>query len=125
MSCYIVSEKHIQTIVAGAVAFQLFYEVIYGMTPDQLGAMLWKANSDSVNDRYKGGMPDPEFKFDSSTKPPTADEMYGLLQCLEYQSCDAEGYRSSKPYTAICYLGFGLGKFLMGEARYEAAPWDL
>lgn len=103
MSAYVVSDAHINAIVAfcagqargdwpgAGLIMQDLSRFLQFNTANELGEALLAANVASVNYRYKeqGGVPVFQYK---PQKVPSAVEVLKLLDCLEYQSCERPDY---------------------------------
>jgi hypothetical protein len=84
MSCYIVEQGHINTLVQWASHCNAMPE---GYTKQETAQLLYAANVRSVNHRYKLAEPET-FTYKEPTSPvPTHAEAFDLIKRLDYQ-CD-------------------------------------
>jgi len=124
MSAFNVSVDHIAHIAAGAT--RLFGFEKTGM----IAATLAKANAISVAHRYSEApaithMPESAVRR-AVAQPVTDGQLYKLVECFEYQSCEHPSWNSS-PSFKMC----GAIKMMLtangakGSAEYKAAKWSI
>jgi hypothetical protein len=135
MSAYIVSDNHINVLVSyfvGRNPHDGLWVEIYGtyqyMNRDnatEVARILYAQNVRSVDVRY--GEENPayySFRFISQAKDVYAvAEIAGLIDCLEYQSCETRDYYATDAYRILCVMR----KELLNELQ-EALParlWGL
>jgi len=101
MSAYVVDKDLIDKLIAGALRAELF------MPADATanGQMLWRENVTSVAYRYNLATRDAtelaqyEREVEAYTfEPcaPTAQEIDSAIDCLDYQSCEHDGWEASE-----------------------------
>lgn len=86
MSCFVVSDYHVNALVAWAVR----HRAIVGISPDALAGVLAAANRAAYAERYDGDPVEPFEGFDRSVDPshlaPVA--IVKACDCLDYQCSD-------------------------------------
>lgn len=105
------------------------YTVVGDYTPDQIGQALWDENVRSVNARYREQSEFEIYKFRAVYKLPGKDGRYlapidiiKICQCLEYQSCEHDGWQDS---FAKDFLDRVVDACIRALPGYEDAPWGL
>jgi hypothetical protein len=109
MSAYVVDKETIDQLIAGALRVELF------MPCDATtnGQMLWRENVVSVSFRYNLPTRDAtelaEYERDVETytfEPcePTAQQIDSAIDCLDYQSCEHDGWEASEAYALLQQL---------------------
>lgn len=162
MSAYLVSKRHIDALVQAAEIhgrqFGISYraegerwkqyrhgeitsraawnaaDVTHGGN-NELGAMLWLENLQSVSERYPedqdGQRPGPvglttasmlAYAYAPPAKPLTVVEALKALACYEYQACEHDEWKMSEAKSFCDNLRSALIHALPG---YEAAPWGV
>lgn len=134
MSCYVVSDLTISAIVAAMAARRdagLKDEktgIKYNpATCGQIvGQMLLDANYASVNERYGEHSTAHGFKLTRKAdgKPFTLGEMYGCIECYEYQTCQQPGYDTSEIRDALDYARDDLARKMLKKLGEESV-WGL
>lgn len=120
MSAFTVTKRHIDVLVAAMHA-----KKITTMSAVKLGAMLWGENYASVNARYRTEYKAPPYKFEI----PLAKHMEPVcvlkqVRCYSYQSCEHDGWETSKAFAFCEVLEAKLG--VTTDAKgYDAAPWGI
>jgi hypothetical protein len=103
-------------------------------TPDELGAMLWTENVCSVSYRYPSDSPasrpgplsddiDGEaisYQYVNPGYTMTPGEAFRAIDCLDYQSCEHPGWRTSEAFAFLQALRERLCTQVDG---YGSAPW--
>jgi len=128
MSCFLVSENHINTILTWANA-NIQYQ-FYGMNNmsfkqiedlQKMAELLLKENNRSVNYRYneKNHTPDITFSF---TKAVKAVQTIKLCDCLTYQSNETKNYYKTEAYNLIKHIRESAIGALPG---YEESEWEV
>ena len=117
MSAWIVSKKHIDLLVEAAKLAQM-----NGVEADQLGQTLWEENHKSVNCRYSETRPTPTYKFKPTGIPFDPVVVIKQVNCLEYQSCEHDGWKDSKARQFCEELRNEMISMLPG---YDKAPWGI
>jgi hypothetical protein len=127
MSAGIVSKTHIDRMVSTAMDWAQIEPRADAAT--EFGRMLWTENLKSVAARYPNdksgerpgtfGLSDKEirgYEFTAYEIPPlTPVEMAKAIDCLEYQSCEHDGWRMP---------GYTLDNYFTAPG-YDAAPWGI
>lgn len=141
MSCFVVSDFHVNALVAWA----LRHGAIVGISPDALAHMLACANRAAYAERYDGDPVEPFEGFDRSVDPshlaPVA--IVKACDCLDYQASDWGHWYGSEPSAHLAVIraravslalaahritpgpnagGLDYGRELPG---YDAAAWHL
>lgn len=100
------------------------------MTADSIGQMLAFENAASVLYRYPDHdnseyvpewTTDDSYRYPGNVRRPTPVEGLKLIACLEYQSCEHPGWKSSEARRFLEALRDDLINRLPG---YEEAPWE-
>lgn len=92
-------------------------------TLSQLGQILVNENVASVTDRYPDTdayyvMPYVHTDHGYVLSP---GEVFAAIDCLDYQSCEHDGWRKSE---AFAFLGALRDKVCRSVDGYEGAPWE-
>jgi hypothetical protein len=123
MSAIMCSDAHISALVCGAVKYEIDLPRECAV-PAELFAVLVVENSASLRERYgrqaeemTGG---PHRFISEPALPPL--HVIKLAQSYEYQSCEHDGWDTSKAKRWIANLISGLIYELPG---YDAAPWSI
>ena len=133
MSAYLVSKAHIDALVTAARNlgdFGWYYDdgsadswrFARELDPSEIGQMLWTENNTSVNDRYSEDEIPPAYEFKRTR---TLDPVVILkaIRCLNYQSCEHDGWKESEAHAFLEALTISMIHNLDG---YDEAPgWDL
>jgi hypothetical protein len=145
MSAGIVSKTHIDRMVSTAMDWAQIEPRADAAT--EFGRMLWTENLKSVAARYPNdksgerpgtfGLSDKEirgYEFTAYEIPPlTPVEMAKAIDCLEYQSCEHDGWKRSvacrtlEKLLAACVErmpGYTLDNYFTAPG-YDAAPWGI
>lgn len=131
MSAYIVSGRHIATLVDAALAKRGDVyergEFVLSVTPDkreELCALLAEENAKSVNHRYNGNEPAVVvFPFELYRPGNDTLKVLKAIACYEYQSCEHDGWHTSKARALVKSLRERLINDLPG---YDEAPgWSI
>ena len=144
MSAYIVEKATIDAILTFALTGRQKFGTIkriagdnrpgeYTVTTDydinQIGQALWDENVRSVNARYSEQSEFEAYKFKALHKLPGKDGRYlapidiiKICQCLEYQSCEHDGWQDS---FAKDFLDRVVSAAIRCLPGYEDAPWGL
>jgi hypothetical protein len=146
MSAYMVEREHIQYLLSAAMSRQINksggmftwfhaghrYELNYS-TADAVGQMLWDENRRSIEARY----PDTAEDFTNAPGPIGEDFVYShthapvwstydpvqvlkSVDCLEYQSCEHDGWKDSQAKVFLLMLSNSATYALPG---YDDAKW--
>ena len=129
MSAYICSKKHIQTVASEFVK-------IFGGDVLEVANELYKENIKSVNHRYEGSQRLSKFKTVGKTKEVKDIELYKLVCCIQYQSCEHDDWKQSKAYKmldklekhllAIIEQSYGLDEDKISASKhYQVAAWSI
>lgn len=123
MSAYIVTDNTINAIITWAFTNKVWVNGAYVTGNEQnLAAMLFKANVDSVNYRYEENTADDSFEYAPYTKTLSIVNMASLLAHFEYQACEVEDWENTEACRFINTLRKALLSTLPG---YDIAPWGL
>lgn len=116
MSAFVVSDNHISVLAR--------YAVKHGLTSlnvDKVGAMLHEENVRSVNHRYSEAT-QPEFTYNPSVANVTEIELIKLAHCLDYQSCEHDGWTTSGACELLRNIAEHASRRIPG---YAEARWSL
>jgi hypothetical protein len=107
------------------------------ITADELGFILWAENVASVRYRYPDvdtdempgtyddDQPEVTHGYTYTDRPrqprPTAVQALKLISCLDYQSCEHDGWKDSEAFAILASLKDNLIGCLPG---YSDAPWE-
>lgn len=104
------------------------------LTPSQVGQLLVNENVFSVHHRYpdtdpnEGDLPGPcdayymgPYVYTDPRRDLTAGEVFKAIDCLDYQSCEHDGWRKSSTYAFCVALRDAYCRKVEG---YDAAPWE-
>lgn len=124
MSAWIVSKAHIDVLVWALGKRELFPD---GMTPDEVGGVLWRENYRSVNYRYGERARVPEYRYAVPPVKWTPDQLTKILGCYDYQSCERNDYGKSKAFGLVKILSESLDREGASRDSEEAntAPWGV
>lgn len=120
MGCHIVSDLHINTILATARHHGLTvvsrdgrrtFQLAIGTDCADLGDILMGANVKSFNHRYGDDVVSP-FQYAEQTGPVGVAQAMHLLTSLDYQSCEVPKWEVTEAYFLICQLVFELSRQL-------------
>lgn len=140
MSAWIVSFKHVNTLVAYARVHHLTYvwqdkPVQVELDPARIAKMLYKACVDSVNYRYDEDTTSEDFVYAALAESGLPGRMSMIKQvgCYNYQSCERPDYEQSEAKAFVNaltlmlreQLGLRDGQEPYGHPQYERAPWGL
>lgn len=141
MSAFLVSKKHIDFLVSAAYLWGRTNLSRYlpcgaefkDVTCDDVGRLLWRENVRSVAHRYGPGQFDLvpgasdraidtyRHAFDLQA-PHQAVKVIKAIQCLEYQSCEHDGWEQSAAHVFCRNL---LSEAIRNLPGYDAAPWGI
>lgn len=118
MSAFIVTKKHIDYLVTAALSAKY----MTGIEPNEFGALLWTENHKSVNARYNEESAAEPYRFTRS--PGKVDPVKALkaIHCLQYQSCEHEGWKQSEACKRLEQLE---GEMISALPGYDEAPWGI
>lgn len=120
MSAFVVSPATIDVIVTFvAQDSRQSLNPIYA-TFDEFGQDLFEANVRSVNHRYNEADEAPAYSW-RPVAGVTPVQVLKALQCLEYQSCEVDGWSSSPMAGEFERIRSYAISALPG---YDEAPWD-
>lgn len=118
MSAFLVTKNHIDYIVTAALSAR--YMRVENETA--FGQMLLTENHKSVNARYNEVNAAVPYRFTRS--PGKIDPVVALkaIHCLQYQSCETDGWKDSEACKLLEQLEGEMIRLLPG---YEEAPWAI
>jgi hypothetical protein len=130
MSAFVVSKKHIDSLVKYAVVNDT--EVFIkgkgwlhfkdGNNADAFGRILWNENIKSVAYRYADEpFHKKEYKFEDCEILP-AVQIIKACHCLEYQSCETKRYERTVAYKIVKAIE---GTAINNVDGYEEALWEI
>jgi hypothetical protein len=106
MSAYVVDKETIDILIAGALRAKLFGE----NEATEKGQMLWRENVVSVSFRYNLPTRDAtelaEYEgdveaYEFTPCDPTGEAIDAAIDCLDYQSCEHDGWEASAAYSLL------------------------
>lgn len=127
MSCFIVSDNHIHTILSYVFSLgepNAYIKPLNIKELEKVGNMFLKQNHLSYNFRYDLGDELNDFveykfkKVDTSNVSPI--QFIKLLDCLNYQCCETSDYEETETYTKI--QGW-IGATWRELQEYKDAEW--
>jgi hypothetical protein len=136
MSAFVVSDKHINSILSyanrdsysGLIRDQNDETYSFKCTEDlnKLAQVLLDQNIRSVNYRYDEDEKSPEikFKFEPNPfgKPLSPVQILKACSCYDYQACETEDYNETFAYKIIDHIRHMAIRNLPG---YEDAEWEI
>lgn len=142
MSAFLVSKKHIDFLVSAAYLWGRTNLRQYlprelaekDLTASDVGRLLWRENLLSVAHRYDGvaGFEETPGAIEKSiatyrhaidlNAPSQALKVIKAIQCLEYQSCEHDGW---EPSAAHHFCRALLSEAIRNLPGYDAAPWGI
>jgi len=129
MSAYLCSKKHILTVANE-------YVKIFGSDVVAIANTLYSENNKSVNFRYGKKNRLSRFKVAEETKAVNVIELYKLVGCIDYQSCEHDGWKKSKAFKILNGLekyliliirqNYGLDESTIYDSKnYQMAKWSI
>ena len=109
MSAYVVDKETIDTLIAGALRARLFGED----EATEKGQMLWRENVISVSYRYNLPTRDAtelaQYEgdveaYEYAPCAPTGPEIDAAIDCLDYQSCEHDGWEASAAHALLANI---------------------
>lgn len=121
MSAFICNNHHISILAAYAVNHRV--HGVEGWGHKQIGALLHAENVKSVNHRY-GSRSQEVFAFDNSAliKMLKPVAIIKAANCLDYQSCEHEGWKFSRAKVIVEAI---ISHAITRLEGYEAAAWEI
>jgi len=126
MSAYVVSPDTIDYLVTASRLWRLAgdgylpYET-RNLTDNELGQILLAENVRSVNARYNETDETPEYEYrDVRFDAIDAVTVLKSVQCLNYQSCETDDWKTTTAYKVLQAIESGAIAHLRG---YREAPW--
>lgn len=140
MSAFLVDNLHVNVLAAYAVAHDLPSRPAWdaraglrGVTADALAMLLWQENARSIVARY-GDLPDLSgFRYYVPNRPFDAWAILKASHCLDYQSCEHDGWMGSDAKrandliaaNALRSLGDPSPQAIANDRRYHSAEWEI
>lgn len=136
MSAFIVTDDHINALVAYAVREQIYFSPlpnaacvkIYDLNAPEIGRLLMDENVASVNHRYQGRIDEDEknaaaaYTYADFPRALTHIEAIKAAHCLDYQSCEHDGWDNCTAQRILKAIVYHASARLPG---YDAAPWAI
>lgn len=124
MSAFVVCEEHIHALLYAAIHFDRYHGRDRMEKADKIGQMLLNENCRSVAARYRGADDSyfGRYQYRKPVKVPTIIGALKAIDCLEYQSCEHDGWNESEAKRFLEDLRKTLISTLPG---YEDAPWAI
>jgi hypothetical protein len=118
MSAFIVSDEHIASLVSFAVAKKL----INSNEAQSAATTLLDANVTSVNVRYKENTTATIDYWSTPKKFLTPIQAVKAAHCLDYQSCEYDGYEGSAAKKLVNRI---IGTAIYNIDGYNEAEWAI
>jgi hypothetical protein len=121
VSAWIVSKTHIDALVQALIEADL----IEADKATATGKMLWRENHKSINARYGASPRTPAYTY--TPLEGRAFDAPAVIQsaavCYDYQTCEHEGYRSSKARLFV----LALAGMVKDSERHDGlkGPWGV
>lgn len=129
MSAYVVNNAHINAIVswAGKHGVSVRHsnpKRAWSVAGNEQATaeLLLRENTASVNYRYGTSVPVRYIEFNFKAPNPRPIECIKAIHCLDYQSCEHEGWDTSLACALLREIASVAVRALPG---YDAAPWEL
>ena len=119
MSAWICTLTHVKSIVAWAANHGV-RDVADRQR--EVAQMLHDENVTSVNYRYSDDVKPETVAWDGNHNTLTAVEVIKACQCLDYQSCEHDGWATSD---AKAFLDRVIATAIGKLPGYESAPWGI
>ena len=132
MSAFIVSLEHVEVLATHQVMTFYRGDDIVGEIANTI-KLLWRENHKSVNYRYQVNERLPrvvvgDFDYYRALYHNKHDaiELYKLVQCYDYQSCEHPTYEKSKAKAMISKMESRLASIIIGNLpAYDEAKWSI
>lgn len=140
MSAFIVSNKHISTIISYAMQEKIYLTTPNGdpagvpvtddATAQMFGHLLMAENVASVAHRYASITPEEKgaadaYRFQRVPGKIAHDAAVMACACLDYQSCEHDGWRSSAARRVLLEIQAHAAYYLVTEPRRTELPWHI
>ena len=137
MSCFIVSNNHINALLTFAnsnmskiiINNDKYLLFLCDQVDDlqSLAQLLLDENYRQYNIRYRNeGGEAPEVNFEFFKKNQSLIEIIKACQCLQYQYAESDDYNQTDAYLIVEQIKTtALMKYLNGLSEYEKAPWGI
>lgn len=132
MSAFLVEEATIDVILQFATKrnqygslryfWQGTWREVTTENADEIGAILWKENTRSVNHRYGEDDATPEYRYVMPDIQYSLVQVAKCVQCLDYQSCETDDWQETEAY---CILQAVNSKILHALPGWEEAKWGV
>jgi hypothetical protein len=126
MSAFIVDAITIDRIVTHIVSEMPEFAGINTSAPNaanDIGAMLYKLNTKSVNSRYNEKAKAPKYTYKRAFSPSPV-QTFKSIRCFLYQSCESDACIRSKAYKALDALSSEIAQDIVnGLPEYARADW--
>lgn len=122
MSCFICNDLHISVLAHFAARFNCDGEK---MTPKNIGLLLHSENVKSYNARYEDDQQFYTYHHKSDIRAYDYVPVVQVLkaaQCLAYQSCEHDGWQSSKAKRILDAIE---SKAIYQLPGYEDSDWEI
>lgn len=124
MSAWMLSTKHTDALVEGAVRLGL----IERSEATKTGRMLVRANVRSMGARYgetRESLGVTTYFYNAPRKPLTDAELLKSAHCYDYQTCEYDAYPNSPARRLIVRIESALPGISYDSPEYKAAPWGI
>lgn len=129
MSAFVVSDNHINTLVTFGKLHRCRVYIGNPTThldffdqPDLIARILYKANVDSVNYRYREHEPAASFKYKTAGVYAKPIEIIKACDCFDYQACEVPDYDNTAAAKLIDSVRRAAIRALPG---YDGASWGI
>lgn len=131
MSAWILSPNHIHYIVSCAVKVGMASTAIGPdmgrINADKLGTILHRENVKSVNCRYAEKNQPKPYRWDEGKvfeqAPFSIPQAFQAIACLDYQSCEHDGWKRSQARRLLLELSAHLGSLLASQT--DGLQWAI
>jgi hypothetical protein len=125
MSAFIVSKKHIDTLISSMGADKAIYwndeRISFHADKNRIGQELVNQNYRSVNERYQENDAPPVYKFQMQYPLPGI-AIVKACDCYDYQASETEDYKETLACRIIDAIRYAAIRRIPG---YDDAAWEI
>lgn len=118
MSAFVVSEKHINSIMNYALSKNLVSSIDKAK---KIGQKIWDENAKSVAFRYDEEKENLKYDFKKDSII-SGVKIIKAVHCLNYQSCEHDGWEKSKVKSFLLEVINCASHYIQG---YDEADWEI
>lgn len=122
MSAFQVCSTHIDVLVSARRMGSYPMSTLANLSENELGRLLVATNYESVCARYREDVAAPGYRFNPTMGPVSAVMVLKAIACYEYQSCEHDGWETSRAKEYCDALRMVAIGSLPG---YDDAPWEV